>query len=148
MWIRVHRSSVTKAAGCEMERQTQIILRRGLEELGITASDHELDFHRRVGHGSRMNSKRELIEGERWLSRLIASNQLNKKFKQSAFITTAAMVWFKVCKSSVQLGSFSWKKWKRSQLKCYYNPKIEEVFEFLFSLTLYTLFTRSKTDLT
>ncbi len=102
--VRLHGGSVTARTRQEMERQTRVIQERQLNAMGIHPSEAELEFHRRVGHGERLETAQELDEALRWLLRLVEANRQAGIHEEAGFEAAAGWVWARTCQNSAPLG--------------------------------------------
>lgn len=102
--VRLHGGSVTAQTRQEMERQSRALQERQLNAMGIYPAGAELEFHRRVGHGERLNTLRELDEALRWLLRLIEANRQARIHDEAGFEAAVGWTWARTCQNSAPLG--------------------------------------------
>lgn len=141
MHIRVHPSSVTTSPGNEMEDQTRMILARGLARLGLRVDSEQLQFHRKVGHGVRMETVPELERARGWVERLLEANRRTQAFPEAGFRTAVAAVWFRVCRNSAAVGPPAWRAW-RTGPRAGLGPSLEDTAWFWAGMLRHSLFGR------
>ena len=132
--VRFHKDSITKTTKPIMTDQTEKLLFRELRNLGFTPTDEELKFHHIVGRGRRITSRQEMNRAESWLLKLQRRNREISLYEENALSKAIGMVWFRVCSNSTPLGTWIWKKCRRSSLTSGYAPPFSEIMIFWASI--------------
>ena len=94
---RMHQHNITvkqKEKGYELERE---IFRIQFKELGIEATDEELDIHMKIRYTETINSTELLKEIEKWLMKILRYNDLNKVYDKKHLYEVVTNRWMKVC---------------------------------------------------
>jgi len=138
--FRVHGSSVTSTTQDVMTQQTEKILARSLERIGIEPTSEEIKFHHVVGRGRRLYSRDDIERGERWLSMICDRNREAGVHDTEALDKAIGMIWFRVCSNSTPIGTWIWKKCRKSSLADEYAPSFSEVMRFWVSMIWHTVF--------
>jgi glycosyltransferase involved in cell wall biosynthesis len=140
MRMRIHGSSVTRKTSDLMSRQTCEILKRHLVKLEIIPSPEQLEFHRRIGHGCRMENRDDILKAENWLLLLREANQRTGYHPGVIFDAILGMIWFKMCSNSGNLGFWILKRQCNS---CFnrmgFRPVLEERLRFTAGVIWNTL---------
>jgi glycosyltransferase involved in cell wall biosynthesis len=141
--IRQHPSSVSREFAATMTAQTNVILRRMFRHLNLNPDEEAIQFHFRIGRGSRLDSMGELDRAEAWLQELLQLNERVKGFDAAAFRRVTGQVWFRVCANSTPLGLGLWRRWKLSPLNTGSHPASGELCRFVLSMLWHVLRRRS-----
>lgn len=101
--LRYHvRSNSISRANRESQAHTlRRIDKEALQDLGIDASDAELDLHRRLGFQGEHMKGVSLGEAERWLQRLIVANDTTQRYSKEALRRVCGDLWLQVCRKNV-----------------------------------------------
>lgn len=108
---RVHAQSVTLQKTDSMDRMACRILKRTLARVGLEVSDEEVLRHRLWSTG-RLDLKHiseSLGSAEKWLTRLLATNQTSHTFDTKALLWAAREIWFTLCYRALMAGTTSLK---------------------------------------
>lgn len=135
----VHPGSVTSTTSEEMEKQTRMIVRRELHGVGWDLSDEELDFYRRVGHGSAMDSQADLARAEQLIVKFSTFDWRVIGVGMGDAHHAASFAWFGCCAASAKLGIAAWSKWRHSRLAPYYAPPKEDVIRMIAGVIISTI---------
>ncbi len=144
--FRVHGSSVTSTTQDVMTQQTEKILVRSLERVGIEPTSEELKFHHVVGRGRRLTSRQEMDRAESWLLKLQIKNREVSLYDEKALSKAIGMIWFRLCSNSTPMGTWIWKKCRKSSLADEYAPPFSEVMRFWVSMIWHTIRKMVNTD--
>ena len=99
----IHSKSISQTKR-EMQSVTlRQIDREALIRLGIEASDAELDVHRCLGHGGDRLKGISLEDTERWLKRLITTNESAHRYSQKSLQRLCGELWMQVCQMNMQI---------------------------------------------
>ena len=137
--MRHHKNSITNTTKPVMTGQTEELLLKGLQNLGLKPTDEELKFHHIVGRGRRLSSRDEVERAESWLKTVKNQNDKVRLYESKALEKAIGMVWFKVCSNSTPLGTWVWKKRRESSLADGYEPLFSEVMRFWASIMWHTV---------
>ena len=94
---RMHQHNITiknKQKGLELERD---IFRIQFKDLGIEATDEELNLHMKIRYTDAISSIETLIEIDKWLKKIVHFNDLNKVYDKKYLHEVVTNRWLKVC---------------------------------------------------
>ena len=94
---RVHGGGVTKKHSKEKLEKEKKVFRIQLMELGIDASDHELDLHMLIRNDKPVTDIETLISIEKWLMKIIYRNEDLEVYEYKMLIRVIFNRWAKVC---------------------------------------------------
>lgn len=118
MDCRVHESSMTGSDWNNMDLKATWIVRKQLDLLGVRYTEENLLFHRNMGCGPSCRSENlnDLDRGHAWLNGLVEANRKNKRFDESTFTETAALIWYRFCMNAdIPQGFKAFRKYVSSQ---------------------------------
>lgn len=101
---RVHGGSVSSARAEESNRQALRIQGGLLSRMGVAPTDEERLFHRRVGHGSPMETRSEMAEAGKWLLRIEAANRVSGRYVADGLRGAIGFVWLRVALNTARRG--------------------------------------------
>jgi len=79
-------------------REAAGLIRRNLVELGIDATDEEVELHRLLGFGDFVKEDSSRVDdAERWLLRLINANRESGPYPAEAFAAAISEIWLRIC---------------------------------------------------
>ncbi|NQT55674.1 MAG: hypothetical protein HQ551_05560, partial [Desulfobacteraceae bacterium] len=137
--FRVHNASVTSTTQDVMTQQTEKILARSLERIGIEPTSEEIKFHHVIGRGRRLYSRDDIERAEKWLSMICDRNREVGVHDTEALGKAIGMIWFRVCSNSTPMGAWIWKKYRRSLFSDGYTQPLSEVMRFWVSMIWHTV---------
>lgn len=116
---RVHASSLTQSEWGDMDGHAARIAALELADLGVTAGEEELRFHRNLGRGRCFPIKQrdELDRAEEWLQKLLTANVQFKRYPATEFARIVAGIWFSACYHAGSLGLWMPKRYTHSPLR-------------------------------
>jgi len=132
--FRVHDASVTSNAQDVMTRQTEKILTRSLEKIGIELKREEIKFHHVISRGRRVYSREHIEKAETWLSNIREKNRHTGVHDVEALDKAIGMIWFRLCSNSTPLGVWILSKYRKSVLSEGYHPSSSSILRFTVSL--------------
>lgn len=94
---RVHQESVTKKHKAEKREKEKQVFRMQLNELGIDASDFELELHLMIRDNNPVNEINILKSTEKWLLKIHQQNTELKVYDQKMLTKVIFGRWLKVC---------------------------------------------------
>lgn len=142
VWLRVHRTNVTRTQTTPMFEQTRQMLADQLAKLDIQPDAESLEFHRRVGHGDRMESVEAMNRAEAWLSRLADANRRSAHYTEQEFRSALGLVWRRLCLNSSNLGMEAWRRLHANPWKIRVAVSSEEQLRFVLGVVRNTLVRR------
>ena len=137
--FRVHNASVTSTTQDVMTQQTEGILARSLERIGIKPTSEEIKFHHVIGRGRRLHTCDEIESTEKWLSMICDRNRKVGVYDTEALDKAIGMIWFRLCSNSTPLGTRIWKKCRKSLFFSGFTPSLSEVMRFWVSMIWHTV---------
>lgn len=128
---RKHNGQVTNSFREKQLSISNMIRVNKLMELGIYASDRELDIHVLIARRT-VNSSLEYIDiVKRWLINLYNKNNESKRYQEAAMLETLGLFWWESCFNSSGLGLVAWKSFKRCELSCCAHVDLKHQIAFL-----------------
>lgn len=100
---RIHPEGVTKKHKEEKFEKEKEVYRIQLRELGIQPSQQELELHSIIRNNEPNNEIEILNQIEKWLLKIINSNNQTKVFNQKMLASIVFNRWLKVCNKSSSL---------------------------------------------
>ena len=97
MFYRIHKGSITKSQSELKIENEKKVFRMQLMELGIDATDHELDLHLLIRNCKPITDIKTLIAIEKWLLKIIYRNEDLEVYKYKMLIKVIFNRWAKVC---------------------------------------------------
>lgn len=115
---RIHEKSMTGADWNEMDRQAARVIKPRLLQLGLSATEEDLQFHRNIGRGRSVSLQNldEINRAEVWLHELMNKNHMRRCYDEMALKDMVQTVWFRLCMNSSQLGFALVKRYRKSNL--------------------------------
>lgn len=115
---RVHPQSMTVSEWTEMDAKACLVVKRELNELGLSPTEDKIRFHRNIGRGRsyRCCNRAEIERAETWLLKLIRINQSSKKYDRVALRRVIGDVWYRLCFNSAHLGMWVFRKYWHSSV--------------------------------
>lgn len=91
------------------------LLRQSLEKLlPGRVDDCVIRRHAIIGNGTGARTQGELMEFRRWLEILNEANSERGVFDVAGLRIATAMIWFRCCRNSANLGGSAWQAWSQS----------------------------------
>ena len=132
--VRVRGDSVISSYPEQTKQQTYFLLQKELYKIGIDTSETEIKFHNDIGQGKRQAAKSDIIKAGNWLLKLYKQNEKSRYYDPSGMEKALALIWFKLCSNSGNVGFFVWRYWKLFVLSQHYKPSSEELMVFALSI--------------
>lgn len=113
---RLTTGSYSNFVGKQTFDLARVLKRRLLSEMGVEASERELDVHHSL-ESSHLPLDLDLLrETATWLERLVAANERSRAYDTRAFAVIAGNEWFELCRSASRLGGPVWSRFHGSSL--------------------------------
>lgn len=112
---RLHRSQSTKTA-TNWLTNVKLIQQIQLERLGIQPTQAELDLHQAISLVQIPPSREFVCQAGGWLEKLQRINNEQLRYPEPEFSNVLSEWWFRVCRSVVELGRWSWQTYWQSPL--------------------------------
>ncbi len=100
---RIHSGGVTKKHSKEKLEKEERVFRMQLKELGISATETELESHLLIRNDHPISSIHTLKSIEKWLLKILASNEVLGVYDQKILTRTVFNRWLKVCSKAKHL---------------------------------------------
>jgi glycosyltransferase involved in cell wall biosynthesis len=113
---RLTRGSYSNFVVQQTSDLARVLKRRLLSEMGVDASERELDVHHNLESGNLPLDLELLRETATWLERLVAANEHSRAYDTPAFATIAGNEWFELCRAASRLGGPVWSRFLGSTL--------------------------------
>jgi glycosyltransferase involved in cell wall biosynthesis len=113
---RLTTGSYSNFVGRQTFDLARVLKRRLLSEMGVDASERELDVHHNFESGNLPLDLDLLGEMRAWLERLVAANQRSRAYDTRAFAVIAGNEWFEFCRHASRLGGPVWSQFHGSPL--------------------------------
>lgn len=113
---RVHNQSLTGADWSNMDQQAIRVIRTQLERLGLSPSDDQLHFHRKLTMGRLEMTAPLLDQAEQWYLQLMQANQANPLYSPDGVSTVVGEFWTQACMHSAKLGLWVTSRYRHSPL--------------------------------
>jgi glycosyltransferase involved in cell wall biosynthesis len=131
---RVHPSSISGtlavAEGNEKMKTYSRVYQQGLSFLGINATDAELVLHGDIVHKENNNEFKFLVQGEKWLLKILEANKTAKVFPELALENTIGHYWYRICTRSSSIGHNSFNFFHQSELSKYSDLSVLDNMKF------------------
>jgi len=96
-YYRQHQNSVTKSKKSVQDDSTYKILKYQLYKFGISPSENELEFHRKIGKTNLVKSYDDLTKIEAWFKKLIEANRKKSVYPTNIFNKVIFELWHDTC---------------------------------------------------
>lgn len=100
---RVHKGGITEKHKEVRSEKEKVIFRKQLLELGIDATDEELELHSLIKNGRPITQIETLKSIEEWLLKIISKNKTLKVYNHHMLKKVIFHRWLKVCNKSSSL---------------------------------------------
>ena len=104
---RLHSGSVTQSKKAEMFIKEKHVFQKQFQQLGIEASDEELDLHLMIKHNQEITSIRLLKSMEQWLLKILKQNETKIAYDPKMLSRVVFNRWLKVFTKAKALHIFS-----------------------------------------
>ena len=130
---RVNQQGVTQQDSAGSNQTALLIQRRELARLGLDVTEESLLRHRAIGRGDGASSLTDIESSRQWIEKVVAANLKAQYYPQHGLQRAAAMIWFRYCMNSHQLGRVGMGYRKKVSFFAQYQPDVFELLVFFYN---------------
>ena len=119
---RTHDEAVSRSFANIQSNSADKIRKYQIVSLGIDPTDEELELHRRISEWDFITTPIFIENIEEWFNKILTANARKKIYPEPHFSRIIERRWYSVCCCATGLGTWTWKKYRDSDLTKFYQP--------------------------
>lgn len=127
---RLHETNVGKIKKTDQIHSADIVREKQLLDLGLSVSEEELALHSKISQYNLDATLLFLKNSEKWLSKIISTNILKKKYCQKTLCKELSQRWWGICNYSSDIGLPVFWHFINSHLKKYLDLTLQNKIFF------------------